>query len=275
MDTESRAPGFAWDAAAMGEPPAEAAPAIRAVADALDLARGRAGAAEVTHKDERDIVTETDVRIEDRIRADLREALGQEVVGEERGGEATASGEFWMLDPICGTRNYASGIPLYCVNLALVRDRAPVLSVIGDPSTDELLVARAGGGAWALGRDGGARRLRADSSGQTVIVEPGKSNDARREQAADFLAATVRADRWDLLALSSTISLAYVGAGRVSAYAVFYVTAVHTSAGVLLAREAGAVVTDIEGRPWTLESDSLLAAADPDLHADLLALASR
>lgn len=263
---------FAWDAELMGEAPAEAGPAIRAVADAFDLARGRTGAGDVSHKDARDIVTATDVRIEDQIRADLSEALGHEVVGEERGGEGAANGEFWMLDPICGTRNYASGIPLYCINLALVRDGAPVLSVVADASTDEILVAQVGGGAWALGRDGGARRLRAHTASQTLIVEPGKSNDARREVAAEFSAATVRADRWELLSLSSTISLAYVAAGRVSAYAVFFVTSVHTTAGVLLAREAGATVTDIDGRPWTLESDSLLAAADEDLHAELLAL---
>ncbi|HEY2477564.1 MAG TPA: inositol monophosphatase family protein [Solirubrobacterales bacterium] len=199
MEAASRSSGFVWDGAAMGAPPAEAEPAIRAVADALGLARARAGAAEVTHKDERDIFTATDVRIEDQIRADLGEALGARVVGEEQGGEAAASGEYWMLDPICGTRNYASGIPLYCVNLALVRDRAPVLSVVGDASIGEILVARAGGGAWALGREGGARRLRAEAASQMLIVEPGKSSGARRDQAADFLAAAVRADRWDPL----------------------------------------------------------------------------
>jgi len=266
---------FAWDAATMGEAPAEAEPAIRTVAEALDLAQARGGASEVTHKDARDIVTATDVRIEDKIRADLRGALGQDVVGEERGGEATTSGEFWMLDPLCGTRNYASGIPLYCINLALVRAGVPVLSVVADASTDELLVAKAGGGAWALGRDGGARSLRADTASQTLIVEPGKSNEVRREMAAEFSAATVRADRWDLMSLNSTVSLAYVTTGRVAAYAVFYVTSVHATAGVLLAAEAGAAVTDIDGRSWTLESDSLLATADESLHAELLALRSR
>jgi myo-inositol-1(or 4)-monophosphatase len=262
---------FGWDAAVMGEPPEEAEPAIRAVAEALELAEGRAGAAEVTTKAGRDIVTATDVRVEDRVRALLDEALGIPVVGEERGGEAGDS--YWLVDPICGTRNYASGIPLYCVNLALVRDGAPVLAVVGDPSTDKILVAWSGGGSWALGRDGSARGLRTDTSNDMLIVEDGKSDGPRRDQAAKFFAAVVRANRWDLHALNSTISAAYLAAGRVSAYGCFYVTSVHTAAGVLLAIEAGATVTDIEGRPWTLESDSLLAAADDALHAELLALA--
>jgi myo-inositol-1(or 4)-monophosphatase len=256
---------FAWDTAAMGAPPAEAEPAIRAVAEALDLAVGRAGADEVTTKAGRDIVTATDVRVEDGVRAALGDALGIEVVGEERGGTASADGAYWILDPICGTRNYASGIPLWCVNLALVREGEPVLAVVGDPSTDELLVATTGGGSWALGRDGGARRLHADTSNDMIVVEDGKPTGPRREAAADFFAAVVRANRWDLHALSSTISAAYVAAGRVSAYACFYVTAVHTTAGVLLARESGATVTDVEGALWTQASDSLLVAATPDL----------
>jgi myo-inositol-1(or 4)-monophosphatase len=261
---------FAWDAAAMGEAPEEAGAAIRSVAVGLDLAVARGGAADVTVKEGRDIVTAADVRVEDRMRAVLGEALGIEVVGEERGGEA--GDEFWLLDPICGTRNYASGIPLWCVNLALVRDGEPVLAAIGDPSTDEILVAAKGRGAWALGRDGGARRLRADSATDMVVVEDGKPTGPRREAAAEFFAAVVRANRWDLHALSSTISAAYVAAGRVSAYACFFVTSVHTAAGVCLATEAGAVVSEVDGAPWTLESDSLLLAADAALHADLLAL---
>lgn len=261
---------FAWDVAVMGEAPAEAEAAIRAVAEGLDLALGRAGADDITTKDGRDIVTATDVLVEDHVRAVLGEGLGIEVVGEERGGEAGDA--YWLVDPICGTRNYASGIPLWCVNLALIRGGEPVLAAIGDPSTDEILVARSGAGAWALGRDGGSRRLRADDSTDMVIVEDGKADGPRRGAAADFLAAVVRANRWDLHALSSTISAAYVGAGRASAYACFYVTSVHTAAGVLLAREAGAVVTDVEGGRWTLDSDSLLIAATEGLHADLLAL---
>jgi myo-inositol-1(or 4)-monophosphatase len=240
------------------------------VAEGLDLASGRGGADDVTVKEGRDIVTAADVRVEDHVRKVLGEALDIEVVGEERGGEAGA--EYWLLDPICGTRNYASGIPLWCVNLALVRDGEPVLAAVGDPSTDEVLVASKGAGAWALTRDGGVRRLRVDTSTDMIVVEDGKPTGPRREAAAEFFAAVVRANRWDLHALSSTISAAYVAAGRVSAYACFFVTSVHTAAGVLLSTEAGAAVSDVDGAPWTLDSDSLLLAADDGLHADLLAL---
>ncbi|MGH3217855.1 MAG: inositol monophosphatase family protein [Streptosporangiaceae bacterium] len=262
----------AWDAGQMGEPPPEAEVAIRAVSDALELALARVGAADVTHKDGRDVVTATDMRIEDQVRGMLHDALGSAVVGEERGGDAASAGTYWLLDPICGTRNYASGIPLYCINLALIRDRVPALSAVGDPSTGEVLVAQAGAGAWALRADAGARRLRASASSQTLVIEDSHADGPQREHAAQFAAAAIRANRWDLRSLSSTLSLAYLAAGRVSGYALFWTSPVHAAAGSLLAAEAGAVVTDLHGRPWTIGSGSLLAAADAQLHAQLLKL---
>jgi myo-inositol-1(or 4)-monophosphatase len=72
--------------------------------------------------------------------------------------------------------------------------------------------------------------------------------------------------------LSTTLALAYVAAGRVAAYVLFWASEIHVAAGSLVAAEAGAVVSDIDGRPWTTRSDSIAAAANPALHADLLAL---
>ena len=57
------------------------------------------------------------------------------------------------------------------------------------------------------------------------------------------------------------MALAYVAGGRVAAYMLFWTSAIHAAAGSLLAAEAGAVVSDVDGEPWTLESDSILAIA--------------
>jgi myo-inositol-1(or 4)-monophosphatase len=85
-------------------------------------------------------------------------------------------------------------------------------------------------------------------------------------------AAVIGAFRWDIRALSTSVVLAYLAAGRVSAYVLFSSSALHVGAGSLLAAEAGAIVTDIEGRPCSLHSDSTLAAATPELHEELLTL---
>jgi len=122
--------------------------AIDAVKRALAIARRGVGAEDITAKGGRDLVTVTDVAVEDAVRRMMTEALGFSVIGEERGGEAVADGSpYWLVDPICGTRNFASGIPLYCVNLVLVEGDEVTVAVVGDASTGEIDVAERGRGA--------------------------------------------------------------------------------------------------------------------------------
>jgi myo-inositol-1(or 4)-monophosphatase len=245
-----------------------AAVAIAAVEVALRTAHERAGASELMMKTTRDVVTATDLAIEDAVRAGMAKTSETPVIGEERGGEAVGRAH-WIVDPICGTRNFASGIPLYCVNLALVEGDLVTIAVVGDASTGDILVAQAGDGAW---RQEGDLRLpiTVGAESQTIVIEDSHADGPRREQAANFLAGMVRADRWDLRALSSTVSLAYLAGGRISAYVLFWTSAIHSAAGSLIAAEAGAVVSDLAGEPWTIRSDSLLACADRTLHEEML-----
>jgi fructose-1,6-bisphosphatase/inositol monophosphatase family enzyme len=91
--------------------------AVEAVKRAFAVARGGIAAEDVTVKGARVLVTAADLAVEDLVRGVVGDALGFSVIGEERGGNAAADGSlYWLVDPICGTRNFASGIPLYCVN---------------------------------------------------------------------------------------------------------------------------------------------------------------
>ena len=247
--------------------------AIDAVKRALAIARRRIGAEDITAKGGRDLVTVTDVAVEDAVRGIVADALRFSVIGEERGGEASADGSpYWLVDPICGTRNFASGIPLYCVNLALVEGDEVTVAVVGDPSTGEIAVAERGRGAWGL-KDGARHRMTTSDVSRTIVIEDGKSKGSRREQAARFTAAAIRADRWDFRSLGTTLASPYLAAGRISAYVVFWVSAIHAGAGSLLVTEAGGTLSDLDGRPWTIRSDSLVGSANPDLHEELLGLA--
>jgi len=98
---------------------AETEAAIRAVKTAQQIADSREGAAKITSKGGIDLVTGADVACEDAIRLELTQAFPQyPVVGEERAGTPVAGKPYWLVDPICGTRHYASDIPLYCTNVA-------------------------------------------------------------------------------------------------------------------------------------------------------------
>lgn len=248
----------------------ETAVAIEAVKRALTIAQRGVGAEEVTAKGGRDLVTVADVAIEDAVRSIVVAALGFSVIGEERGGEASANGSpYWLVDPICGTRNFASGIPLYCVNVALVERDEITVAVVGDPSTSGIDVAERDRGAWRL-KDSARQRLTTSDDSRTIVIEDGKSKGSRRERAARFTAAAIRADRWDFRSLGTTLASSYVAGGRIAAYVVFLVSALHAGAGSLLITEAGGIVSDIDGRPWTIGSDSLVGSANRRLHEELL-----
>jgi myo-inositol-1(or 4)-monophosphatase len=245
--------------------------AIAAVRQALAVVGEyqRAGRAVVTPKSGRDVVTSADVAAEDAIRTMLAARTGVPVVGEERGGDIPVDGSpCWLVDPLCGTRNYAIGTPLYSVNLALLENGQVTAAVVGDPSTGEVLIAERGAGAWALPAQADPRRLATSADSQIVAAEPGRSSGARRDRAAAAVADLVRADQWEFLSLATTLALAYLAAGRLAAWAVFWTDSpVHCSAGSLLVTEAGGVVTDLAGAPWTIASDSCLAAADSGVPA--------
>jgi myo-inositol-1(or 4)-monophosphatase len=247
----------------------------------LSLAKEMAGAA-ASIKEGRDVVTRADVAVEDLIARLLGDAFGTPVIGEERGGARPADGSaYWLVDPICGTRNYASGIPLYCVNVALVEHDVVVGAVVADASTDETTVAERGRGTWTLANDD-VRRVVATDQSRTIVVEDGKSAGELRSHAAAFMSAVVRADRWDFRSLGTTLAFAYLATGRIAAYIVFSastasapVHSVHSAAGGLLALEAGCLLTDVDGNLWRSGAPTLIAAATTELHEQLLDLAQR
>lgn len=245
--------------------------AVEAAQRAGEMLREGVGRDRITVKGTRDIVTGTDTAIESEIRAVAAARLGIPVVGEEFGGVPPEKSVYWLVDPLCGTANFAAGLPLYCTNIAVVLDGQVVAGVVVD-ARGELLVSETDLGTWSVDGNGGCSPVATSPAATAVVIEAGRSTGDLRAAAADFTAAATRANGWDVMALNSTVSLAYVAAGRVAAYALFAPAALHLAAGSALVAEAGGVVTDLDGAPWTLRSQSLLAAADGQTHAALLSL---
>ena len=217
----------------------------------------------------RDIVTDTDMDIEDAIRLSLGSAFDWPVIGEERGGEIPSDGAYWLVDPICGTRNFALEIPLFSVNLALVEAGEPTVAVVGDGSSRDTLLAEVGNGVWSTA-DGHLGQLSTSSASSVVDFEAWPKAGAERDRAAAALASVVAADRWDVRCLSTTLALAYVARGRMAGCVMFDTPGPeHTTAGVLLVREAGGRVTDVSGKDWSLRSVGIVASAGDETHEEL------
>jgi myo-inositol-1(or 4)-monophosphatase len=249
--------------------------AVAAVRAAQGRLAGRAGQEQVISKGGRDVVTAADIAAEDAIRDLLLQRFPDYPgVGEERGGRPAAAGKpYWLVDPLCGTRPFASGLPTYCTNIALVEDGEVTAAAIGDGTSADVYLAERGQGAWILDV-ADLRSIRVGDSSPILWVDPAdKTMGPWTAHAAEFLRLALLRDRWYLWLLGTTLSFAWLAKGSVVGVIYFHMNApLHCAAGCLVAGEAGAVVTDIAGAPWSLQSRTFLAASSPALHEDLLAL---
>lgn len=245
--------------------------AVDAVRAGLDVARARVNADEITSKGGADIVTGADIAAEAAITRVLRERCPDILIcGEEGGGARPSSGTYWLVDPICGTSNYAAHLSLYCTNVALIEDDAATIAVVGDGETNEVSFAELGRGAF-VHRSDGDLALQA-KAGNVIGIELG-GKPPYRDPAIVKLFAAIGADgRWNPRMFGTTLDFAKLASGDLAGVVLLWEPndPLHSAAGALLAEEAGAIVTDRRGRPWTLDGPSLVAAATPELHRELL-----
>jgi fructose-1,6-bisphosphatase/inositol monophosphatase family enzyme len=229
-----------------------------------------------------DLVTDADVAAEAQITAQLRAAFpGALVVGEEASAEdptildGLGDAELaFVIDPIDGTKNFASGLPLFALMVAVLARGRTVAGVIHDPIVDDYAAAIAGGGAWVERPDGRRTALRVGRPrpiGEMLgivswmfMAEPMRStvtrNLAHFAGAADYRTA---AHEYRLLA-----------AGHYD-FAVFRKLAPWDHlAGVLLHQEAGGYAACLDGSPYTHAAyadgtEGLLCAPDAESWAAL------
>ena len=239
--------------------------ALAAVLEAMRIIDSREGAADITSKGGIDLVTAADIRSEDCIRECLGKAFpSYPIIGEERGGSAAEDTPYWLVDPICGTRPYASNIPLYCCNIALVENGRVTAAAIGIGTTGEILYGELGKGAWMRTRNGDARINVSDSSHALWF-------DGRGALAAEVVRRTILQNRWFVWQFSSSIAYPYVACGRMAGlvHCSGHLSAVHTAAGCFITEQAGAVITNLDGDPWRFDVPGYIVAAAPALHTDL------
>lgn len=223
----------------------------------------------VSHKGVVDLVTECDLRCEERIRAILGAAFPEiPVVGEERGGDV-ASPTRWIVDPIDGTTNFVHGFPSYAVSIGLTVDDEPHVGVIHDPVRGQTFRATRGHGAFCNDRP---IRVSETRSLDHALCASGFAYD--RRQKADFylafVAEVLRRARGFRRAGSAAMDLAWVAQGTIDAYWEFNLKPWDVAAGLLLVEEAGGRVSPIPGHD--LHAPACPVATNSWLHEPMLAL---
>ena len=217
-----------------------------------------------------DFVSEVDRNAEQHIVSVVeKEFPGASVIGEEFSPEASSkSGLSFIIDPLDGTTNFLHGFPHYAVSIGAACDGELVAGAILNVQTRELFAAKAGGGAT---RNGERIRASAETDPQRALIGTGfpfKMVD----DLPDFLRQferVMRATAGVRRAGSASLDLADTACGRFDAFWELGLAPWDVAAGIILIREAGGVVTDLEGAP-SGPAFGAYVAGGPAMHGWLL-----
>jgi myo-inositol-1(or 4)-monophosphatase len=225
---------------------------------------------QVDYKGEIDPVTEMDRRSEAFLLGEIKEHFpAHQIVAEESG---TLSGDDcckWYVDPLDGTVNYAHGIPIFSVSIAFAENEDLSLGVVYDPIQDECFSAQRGSGARLNGQP---LRVSTTESLDRSLLVTGFPYDIRTnpENNLDHYARFALRTQGVRRLGSAALDLCYVAAGRFDGFWEFRLSPWDLAAGGLIAREAGALVTDMQGGPNFLSAPYSLIAANPSIHTQIL-----
>jgi myo-inositol-1(or 4)-monophosphatase len=232
---------------------------------------GRLAAADVEEKAQNDWVSAADRESEAAIGAFLHRHTPSLGVLAEEGGLRGDDRVLWVVDPLDGTANFVRSFPHFAVSVGLVEHGVPTVGAIYDPMRDELFAAARGGGAC---RNGRTIRASTRTGLDGAFVTTGFPFRVRRH--IDTYLAVFRDVYCRAAAIrrpgAAALDLAHTAAGVFDGFFEFNLSPWDLAAGAVIAREAGALVTDLDGAEGNLLARGNVLAAAAGVHRDLLAI---
>jgi myo-inositol-1(or 4)-monophosphatase len=223
-------------------------------------------------KREIDIVTETDLKSEKYLLEEINTRFpDHHIVAEESGENHGDLAHTWYIDPVDGTSNFAHGLPIFSVSIGYAFNGEMTLGVVYDPIADELFSAEKGKGAF---RNNEPIQTAAQTELRRSMVVTGFPYD-RFESPINNLAffSTFALNVRSIRRLGSfALDLCYIADGRMNGCWEFKMQPWDLAAGSLIATEAGALVTKMDGGLDIINPPFSIVAANPGLHAEMCKL---
>jgi fructose-1,6-bisphosphatase/inositol monophosphatase family enzyme len=232
----------------------------------------------IKEKAPKDLVTEVDLLCEEFMISEIRERYPDDaILSEERGGELSRTGRTWLLDPVDGTANFSRANPLFCTCISVIEGDEIKHAAVAAPRLGDIYYASLGTGAFRDSngvaypmRVGCAERLEDAFVGADVTFSSA-GHDPRREGILEVFRCC-----WQLRSLGSAgVRGAWLAAGYIDVSIGTRNTAWDYTPTALLVSEAGGCVSDLDGSPWTQDSDGLVATSSSVLHEEVLKIIAR
>ncbi len=225
---------------------------------------------QVSLKGPANFVTLADKRAEETLYEELTKARpGYGFIGEEGGTrEGTDKANVWIVDPLDGTTNFLHGIPHFAVSIGLQRDGELVAGLVYNPANDDLFLAEKGKGAYLNDQ---RIRVAARKKLNEAVIACGLPHIGRGD--FDVSGAELNAIQPQVAGLrrfgAAALDLAWVACGRFDGFWERNLSSWDMAAGIVLVREAGGFVSDIEGGSKIFETRDIIAGNDY-IHRELV-----
>lgn len=215
-----------------------------------------------------DLVTEVDVNIERFLTDAILDAFpGDRIHAEELSSSQAILGRTWVIDPIDGTCNFAHNIPTYGIQCCLFDDGEPKMAVIYLPCQKELYTATEGEGCFLNGE-----KVTVDQSvaADTAVISVGDfTHKSDRLAALQYKAVGYLYPRVSKLRMygAASVDFAFFVSGRLSATVFTTRNLWDIAPGILMSREAGAIVMGLDGKPYDFSKEGVMLAANQEIAA--------
>ena len=218
-----------------------------------------------------DLVTEADTESESVIIDTIQKAFTDHSILAEESGLSTGKADYqWIIDPLDGTTNFAHQLGLFSISIAFALKGETVFGLVLSPITRELFTAVKGKGASLNGRKIAVSKSMTVSESFLVTGFPYNLRDYFDPLLARF-SKCLKASQGVRRLGSAAIDLCFIACGRFDGFWEENLKPWDTAAGELIAREAGAMVTDFSNKPFTINKKQILAT-NGRIHKEMLAL---
>ncbi|MEM7559578.1 MAG: inositol monophosphatase family protein [Planctomycetota bacterium] len=238
------------------------------------ILREQLGKAAVREKGPADLVTDADFASQAAIEQLLTSRFPQHVfLGEESDESdreaAKASGKpMWVVDPLDGTANFAHGLPGFSVSIALLENNEPTVGVVYDPLADALYCATADGQVTKNGKSIACSGC--EDISKAMVCCSFRPKVTRNHPEVDQFLCVLEATQSLRRLGSAAMNMCYVAEGCLDAYWASVIKTWDVAAGALIARNAGAVLTQVDGSPFDLWYPRFLVSGSEVLHQEMM-----
>ncbi len=228
----------------------------------------------VEKKGHNDFVSSADLAAEKAIIEVIHKHYPEHAILAEESGASGESDHVWIIDPLDGTTNYLHGLPVFAVSIGVQVNGRLEHGVVYDPMREELFTASRGEGAQL---DGHKIRASGNKDLERALIGTGfpyRQSDSELEPYLAMLATVVKNTAGVRRLGAAALDICYVACGRFDAFWETGLQPWDMAAGTLIAREAGAIVSGLDGSENHLESGHILTAT-PRIYSGLARLCSK